>query len=143
MQFYKAALFCAMFIFCGHTLPAQEGTIVYTYDEGGKMIQRKIQVMQGGRMGKFDNPKDSTRQREFKVFPNPTNQYLSIEGELPENSTSGEILLMNVSGQVMKKDIYSGQPKSLIVSDLKPGLYLLEIKYSKKQKSTYKIIISN
>ncbi len=142
MKFYQVIALCAAFVFFTAQLAAQEVTINFGYDAAGNMTQRSIQVMMGGRFSGPPTKKDSL-QRPFNVFPNPTNQYLNIEGPLPENTNSGELILLNVNGQVVKKDVYTGQAKSLPVSDLKPGMYLLEIQYSKKQKSTYKIIINN
>jgi hypothetical protein len=142
MKFYRIALVLACFQLSTLIALAQENAVSFGYDAGGNMVQRSIQVMPGGRFGNFNTPKDSA-QREFKVFPNPTNQFLNIEGALPENTTSGELSLINMNGQVLKKDSYTGQPKALPVYDLKPGMYLLEIRYSKKEKSTYKIIVNN
>jgi hypothetical protein len=121
---------------------AQENKLAFSYDAGGNMIERKVQVMIGGRIGNFNEPKDSM-QLEFKVFPNPTNQFINIEGELPEGTASGELFLRTVNGQIVKRDIYKGQAKTIPVLGLNPGLYLLEIWYSKDRKSDYKIIISN
>jgi hypothetical protein len=143
MKFYKATILIFFLLFLNE-VKGQQGSIVYSYDAGGKMTERKIQVMQGGRIGNFDKTtKDSLPQREFKVFPNPTSQYLTIEGELPENTPSGEMSLLNISGQVIKKEVYTGVRKDIPIYDLKPGMYLLEIRYSKKEKSSYKIIVSN
>ena len=123
------------------TIKAQTADIIFNYDEAGNLIQRKIQVMPGARIGKFNTPIDSSRV--FKVYPNPSNSFVRIEGPLPEGTSQGEMSLLSITGQVLKTDVYTGQTKTLMVSDLKPGLYVLEIKYSKTQKSTYKIIVSN
>jgi len=140
MKFYKKFILCASAAFCCNTFLAQEGgSIVCVYDKSGNLIERKIQVMPRAQI----QPKKDTLQRNFKVYPNPTNQFVNIEGPLPEKFRSGEVVLLSISGQVLKKEIYTGEPKTLIVSDLKPGVYLLEIWYSKKQKSTYKIIVTN
>jgi hypothetical protein len=141
MTFLKPFL-GVLFLLCLNNLKGQEDNVVFSYDAAGNIIERGIQVMPGGRIGNFNAPKDSA-QREFKVFPNPTNQFLTIEGTLPENTTSGELSLINMNGQVLKKDSYAGQSKTMTVNDLKPGMYLLEIRYSKKEKSTYKIIVNN
>ncbi len=133
---------CASLLTGIYHLKAQEGNIVFSYDAAGNMTQRRIQVLVGGRIGQPQLPKDSV-QRAFSVYPNPTSQYLTIEGALPENINSGDVRLLNLNGQILKTDTYTGQPKTLPVQDLKPGLYLLEVRYSKKNKSTYKIIISN
>ena len=120
----------------------QHNSIAFSYDKKGRMTQRKLQVMVGGRIGNFDQKKDSA-QRPFKVFPNPTNTSVNIEGPLPEHIDQGEVVLLNMSGQVLKTDKYTGQSKNLMVSDLNPGIYILEIRYSKDEKSVYKIIVNN
>lgn len=143
MKSFRSLVLCAV-LFAGIPyLPAQESNVVvFTYDAAGNMTERRIQVLPGARFGQPQLPKD-TLQRPFSVYPNPTSQYLTVEGPLPEHAGPGELRLLNVNGQVLKKDSYTGQAKTLLVDDLKPGLYLLEIRYSKKQKSTYKIIISH
>gem|GEM_PF-2471818 len=120
---------------------AQQGDLVFTYDAAGNIIERKIQVMANGRMGKFDAPKDSIYP--FKVFPNPTNQFLNIDGPLPDGKTSADVSILTINGQLVKKETYNGQAKAIPVSELKPGVYVLEIRYSKHEASTYKIIITN
>lgn len=136
---------CILFL-CGcflltPKLLAQQSSIVFSYDASGKITQRSVQVVMGARIGKFDTHVDSLTA--FKVYPNPTNQFINIEGELPEGVQQGQILLLNVNGQILKTDTYAGEAKSIGVSDLKPGLYLLEMKYSKTQRTTYKIVVSN
>lgn len=129
-------------VICG-SLRAQ--TIVFSYDAGGNMIERKLQVIPGGRLGNFGAPNDTTNSEpiNFKVFPNPTNTSITIAGELPPNIGEAKVYLLNVGGQVLKQDVYIGQSKSLNVQDLKSGIYFLELIYSQKKKSTYKIIVTN
>ena len=124
-------------------LNAQTNTVAFNYDDGGNMIERKVQVFPGFRIAGAFQKDRIFNQVTFNIFPNPTNDYLNIEGELPENITEAGVSLLNISGQVLRTDVYNGQSKQLIVSDLRQGLYLLEIKYSKDEKSTYKIIITN
>jgi hypothetical protein len=142
MKNVKSIVSFAVFVVFSMHLFAQENTIAFSYDASGNLVERKVQVMIGGRIGNFNAPKDSL-QLDFKVFPNPTNQSINIEGELPEGTTSGELFLRTVNGQIVKRDIYKGQAKTIPVLGLNPGLYLLEIWYSKELKSNYKIIISN
>lgn len=142
MNIYKKLIIVLFFASLFEFARAQENSIIFNHDQSGNLVQRKIQVMAGGRIGNFNSPKDSL-QLDFSVFPNPTNQNINVEGPLPENFASGDLILMNVNGQILKKTSYTGQPKSLTISDLKPGLYLLEIWYSKEKKSTYKIIVTN
>ncbi len=125
----------------------QTNSIVFTYDIGGNMIQRQLQVIPplppGG--NRLSIPKDSTEilpALNFKIFPNPTNQYINIEGELPKEFEEAKITLLNSEGKILKTETYNGQTKTMDVSDLKNGLYMLEVNYSKNKRSTYKIIVS-
>jgi hypothetical protein len=131
-------------LFSFHKTSAQEKrTIVFSHGKSGKLTERKLQVSQGARLGKTNSPVDTSKALNFKIFPNPTNTTINIEGELPENVSEAQVSVLNLSGQVLKKDTYTGQAKAINVEDLKSGMYLLELIYSKKKKETYKIIITN
>ena len=125
-----------------YRLSAQENsTIIFEYDQGGNIRQRHIEVLPQARIGKIPSAKDSVYA--FNIYPNPTNQILNIEGELPEGKREAELTLFNATGQIVKTGKYTGKSKTLPVSDLKPGIYVLEIRYSKTNSSAHKIIISN
>ncbi len=123
--------------------PAQENTIKFSYDESGNMIQRSLQVFVGGRINRNAIDSNFTPAPNFKIFPNPTNTSLNIEGDLPEDISEAKLSLLNVNGQLLKKDIYLGQLKTINVTDLKSGMYILEVKYSEKKRNSYKIIVTN
>lgn len=127
-----------------------QNTIVFSYDNAGNMIQRQVQVIIPGPGMKFMNPyahapgeSDSLNSVEFKVFPNPAKDKVFIDGPLPEGVEQGKLYLINANGQVMMQDGYAGRQKEINLNDLKPGLYYLEINYSKKRSSNYKIVITN
>ncbi len=130
----------AMLLLATHAGRAQ--TLVYTYGKNGGVTQRSVKGNALRMMSPFK--KDSLpKQLDFNVYPNPATGYITIEGTLPDNVTQAKVSVVNLGGQVLKTDTYTGQPKTLSVSDLKPGAYLLEFAYSKDRKSTYKIIITN
>ncbi len=141
-------LMLALVVGSNFSLKAQS-VIAFSYDNAGNVIQRKLTVMPPSQRPGFQSPlshseqKDSLNQIEFKVFPNPTNDLINIEGPLPEGVVDAKLYLINNGGQVMKSDIYNGTLKQVIVNDLKPGIYYLEVNYSKKHSSNYKIIITN
>lgn len=123
--------------------------ILFNYDAGGNLIERKIQIINPGN-SRFEkpennsdtkNPKDSLLK--FVIYPNPTNDFINIEGKLRDENSSCDILLRNGTGTLVREDIYMGKLKTIPVGDLASGIYFLEIKYDKKNSSTYKIIISN
>ena len=140
----------AIFLFFSLKTKSQTN-VVFSYDNAGNIIQRQIQIMPplpggGGRYINPDSSKDTnniTTPINFKIYPNPAQTYLTIEGNLPENTNEAKLQLLSNTGQVLKTNFYTGETKTVDVSDLKNGIYLLEIIYSKKQKSTYKIIITN
>lgn len=118
-------------------------TIGFSYDAGGNVTQRSLQVIGGGRLGNLTKS-DSIIEpsQNFKVFPNPASTVLNIEGDLPENIHSADITLLTVNGQILKRDVYAGKSKTLDVSELKNGIYILDINYSRQKRSTYKIIVT-
>lgn len=123
--------------------------IGFTYDNSGNIIERKLLIQNNRPNAPVINPKphseekDSMNVLEFKIYPNPTNDFVIIDGSLPNDCKSAKLYLINNSGQILLKDNYDGSSKSINVQDLKPGVYYLEINYSKKKSSNYKVIISN
>lgn len=128
-------------------LYAQEvNNYIINYDQSGNIIERKIQVVveASGRMGKPVMPKDSIpAPMLFKVFPNPANEYVTIEGPLPEGVREATYELQTITGSVLKKGVYAGRSTTIYVGGYKIGLYVLSIRYSKKEVNSYKIIITH
>lgn len=144
MKHLKIMIKLSVLFSCIYTLNAQENNLVFSYDKAGNLMQRKVQTMVGGRLGKI-NSKDSSHVQpaeNFKVFPNPTNQYINLEGDLPVHILQADVILSNLEGKVLKTDQYYGKTKALDISTLKSGMYLLEMRYSKEERTTYKIIIT-
>lgn len=126
------------------SLISLKGQVVFTYDAGGNMIERKIQIINpNARINpSYGNEiKDSTIS--FKIYPNPTNDFINIEGRLSENETQSKVFLRNNNGMLVREETYDGTFKSIKVSDLAAGIYFVEIKYEKKKSANYKIIITN
>ncbi|MBX3164820.1 MAG: T9SS type A sorting domain-containing protein [Bacteroidetes bacterium] len=137
---FSIIVFVLMLLFC-NTTKAQENSLVLSYDNGGNMTQRKVQVMFGARFAAPDiQQKDSLPP--MKIYPNPTNDYVNIEGKLPENVRKAELLISTTDGRILKTDVYTGEAKQISVYNLAKGMYLLEFIYSKKQRDTYKIIVN-
>lgn len=137
------------FLFISNIGKAQT-TLAYTYDAAGNMIQRQIQIIPPIPNQRPSNPFESTEQKkdsisdiQFKIYPNPAQTFVTIEGKLPENCSEAKVQLLNSTGQILKINTYNSETKTMDVSDLKNGIYLLEIICNKKQKSTYKIIVTN
>ncbi|MCD6366681.1 MAG: T9SS type A sorting domain-containing protein [Bacteroidales bacterium] len=73
-------------------------------------------------------------EENLMVFPNPVDDKLNIDlqGEL----LNYHIRILNASGVVIRKERLTPGKKSVSVSDLKPGIYFIEI----KSENTTKII---
>lgn len=118
--------------------------VIFTYDNGGNLTERKIQIINPNRLSSGDSKeikKDSALS--FKIYPNPTNDFINIEGKLSEDATQSEVFILNSNGMLVRKETYDGTFKSIKVSDLASGIYFVEIKYEKKKSANYKIIITN
>lgn len=76
----------------------------------------------------------------FIIYPNPTSDYLNIRSSIPEN-TPVDIKILDVLGRVHKNYNTHVKPNLKIrVTDLKAGIYFIELKTS-KEKSIKKFIV--
>lgn len=149
IQFILKAII-SILLFISALYSTAQTTINFTYDAGGNMIKRSIAVIPPTPGAKFTNPftqaeekNDSLNVVEFKVYPNPTREIVNLEGDLPVGIESAKVFLFNTTGQVLKTETYTGASTPINVGDLKAGIYYLEVNYSKKNSSSYKIIITN
>jgi len=135
--------FVCLFVTYLNTLQSQN-TIVFTYNAGGGLTERKLQVQQqGARLNWGSNVVDSTMVDNLKVYPNPASTHLTIEGPMPVDSKTGRISFLNAGGQIVKSDTYLGELKTITVNDLANGIYFMEIEFSRKDRKSYKIIITH
>jgi hypothetical protein len=146
----KKLFYTGLCFLCIQFTSEAQTTVNFSYDNGGNMTLRNISITAPSPSSKFVNPfssvketNDSSNVIPFKIYPTPAKDFVNIEGELPANTESAQIFLFNSTGQLVKKDSYSGSLKTLNVGDLKSGLYYLEVNYSRNQSSNYKIIITN
>jgi hypothetical protein len=79
---------------------------------------------------------ENYKQKEFKVYPNPTKDYLHIEKSNTDVNIT-EISIYDISGNLVKS--YSNDSKRLSLINLSSGLYILRIE-TKKQSLKYKIM---
>jgi hypothetical protein len=132
----KKICFCLLIF--NYASAFSQNTIKFAYDKAGNITQRYIQVTT---LRLPDTaPKDSVLT--FKIYPNPTSDQIFIDGPLKDNVKEAEVLLYNISGSVLKQDVYYGTKKAYQLKGLTTGIYFLEIKYSKKESSTYRILIT-
>lgn len=72
----------------------------------------------------------------IKIFPNPANDWLMIEGE-----NASVILIYDVFGKLVFTDEVFSSPSRLNVSDFKKGIYFIELLKS-NESIKYKIVIN-
>ncbi len=134
----KNLILYLILISCFNT-KAQSTTIKFDYDEAGNQTQRYMQVV-SLRIGNTTNTKDSTLI--FNVYPNPTKDFITIEGAIEKDATEARIYLYDLKGALLYQDVYNGIKKTYSLANYKTGIYFLEIKYNTKQSSNYRILIS-
>ena len=85
----------------------------------------------------------ATTEPEFAVFPNPANEYVQLQIDLPEVLPNVQVRLLNVLGaEVLRQDIGNVQAQTvkLPVAHLPAGTYLLQLTSGSLQLSR-KIVI--
>lgn len=117
--------------------------IIFSYDNGGNIIERKIQIINPNARLNKTNEVEKDSVLSFKIYPNPTNDKINIEGKLWDNASQSEIFIRSNNGMLVRKEAYDGTFKTINVSDLSAGIYFLEVKYSKRKSANYKIVITN
>ncbi|MCL2435223.1 MAG: T9SS type A sorting domain-containing protein, partial [Lentimicrobiaceae bacterium] len=75
---------------------------------------------------------------KFKIYPNPANDYLFVEGVEIES-----IALYNNSGQLVKNVAAAGDIVKINTKDISAGVYFLQIKTTSGMTKTEKIAIKN
>jgi len=58
------------------------------------------------------------------VFPNPANNYIYLHSDIAENSY---IKITDINGNVLIKEIYINETSKIDISNLEPGVYLIQI----------------
>jgi PKD repeat protein len=64
------------------------------------------------------------------IFPNPANEWVQILH--PDFFNRGKLLVIDVTGKVLLQDEIVESPKKLILHDLNPGIYILQIENDKQ-----------
>jgi hypothetical protein len=118
---------------------AQNTAIKLDYDLAGNQIKRYRQAL-SLRLGNTTNQKDSSLV--FNIYPNPTKDFITIEGALENKATEAKIFIYDITGSLLYQDVYNGIKKTYSLVNYKTGMYFLEIKYNTKQSSNYRILVS-
>lgn len=80
---------------------------------------------------------DDFNFNSFKIYPNPTKQYLNID--FNEIISDTEIFISNIQGQIMKKIKINSISNIMIEMPEMPGIYFVQLK-SEKINKIFKII---
>lgn len=115
-----------------------QNAIKFDYDAAGNMTQRYIQVISM----RLSNKAEKDTSYNFNVYPIPAHEQITIEGQGKGTSKEAKVSLFSINGTLVKQEVYYGVKKSYSLSGFSTGIYFLEIKYSEKEKSSYRIIIT-
>lgn len=116
---------------------SSQNSVKFQHDAGGNMTQRYTRSM-NLRVGQTTN--DSLLS--FKVYPNPTKDYVTIEGTL-HNDKAALISIYDVNGALLKQDSYEGSQKTIRLNGYANGIYFLELKYADRKSTNYKLVITD
>ena len=90
----------------------------------------KIIFREPSKSKSFNDQEDITADQspEIEIFPNPANNQIIVEySVLPEGEI--RIYLWNTEGKLVKRDVIHSNEYVMDVSDLNPGIYVLQIEY--------------
>ena len=80
----------------------------------------------------------NTMGTEFKIFPNPTENFLYIN--FPENVNSAEITIFDVLGELVFNTTVYQNNNLLNIEALSNGIYITKLKGANKKTNTFKLI---
>lgn len=121
-----------------------QSNLKFSYDGSGNLKQKTSQV--SALKIAMPEPKKTTASPDsvlsFKVYPNPAQDIVNIEGKLNDNNSVAEIVIFNSINQEVKKIMYYGNRTAINIDDLQSGVYLLNVYSGSKQIAAYKILIN-
>lgn len=83
---------------------------------------------------------DRENQSEVLVYPNPANEYFTIELPSP-GFASAEVLIMDITGKPIRSFVMNGSVLNVPTSDLPSGIYFIHISSDARETITLKQII--
>ncbi len=93
---------------------------------------------------KFPNPiglnELKIKNEEFKIYPNPTSEILSIKLEMWNSNENYTIEITNTLGQIVQTSNIQHQTTALNISNLQNGIYFLQVFNNEKLIGTAKIL---
>lgn len=84
------------------------------------------------------------KQYKLNAYPNPSENYVNLEYDLPNGVDSGKLQIYSITGQKIKEFKVDNHVSSLRLSndDLKSGTYFYKIDSGNYQSETFKLIVS-
>lgn len=73
-------------------------------------------------------PESALKPGTISITPNPAKGQANISCTSPEDCRSSVIRVISCSGQVVRQMIWNGEERSLDLSGLSPGIYLVQVK---------------
>lgn len=145
------SLITLLFVFSSGMAIAQTRTI-YEYDKLNRLVKMTTPVSVttysydalGNRKTKrkridVTSVPDVPKNNEFKVYPNPAKEQVTIE--CPENSVGKDIVMTDLNGRVILRKEITSIKQSISLDSISPGLYIISI--SKNNESivyTHKLL---
>ncbi len=131
----------ALFNFSGNTIPSD-----FTCPSGKMLLSfftNNVSVSDGWEAtytSVFAGIDENTPNMNYKVFPNPTSDYINIQTSFEQNSIL-DVKLFNINGErILNKIIPSNTNEVLNLTSFQKGVYILKITTS-KESLTKKIIL--
>ncbi|MEI6815007.1 MAG: T9SS type A sorting domain-containing protein [Bacteroidota bacterium] len=94
-------------------------------------------------MSGIPNPMGFSSYNSMSMFPNPNNGSSTIEFQLPQGATTGEIVLYNMQGTEVKRYQVDNTFHNLLISnaDLHSGTYLYQLHTSAGASGAKKMVL--
>jgi len=71
----------------------------------------------------------------FKVYPNPSSGFISVEIEKPNPDETINVILRNMVGQIVHTSVSSSEKIDLDLTNIPSGVYIIEIKTSSETRT--------
>jgi hypothetical protein len=117
-----------------------------TFDSTGSLyvLARSIPCSSTTILAKFTPSlvgiEDRENQSEVLVYPNPANEYFTIELPSP-GFASAEVLIMDITGKPIRSFVMNGSVLNVPTCDLPSGMYFIRISSDARETITLKQII--
>lgn len=136
------SLITLLFVFSSGMAIAQTRTI-YEYDKLNRLVKMTTPVSVttysydalGNRTAKrkridVTSVPEVPRNNEFKVYPNPAKEQVTIE--CPESSIGQKLIIADLKGRVILKREITSNKQALYLDGIAPGLYFISISGNKE-----------